>query len=155
MSDRSEELAQRFEERLAQVVAYTDGLSDQELLGVVADDGRQLNVILYHVAVAFSFHRRFFRALLAGEWQPFTEEWVDTVNAQGDAGHTGAQKPEILDQLSGRGAALAQSIRDLGDADLDREVEFRAATPKRTLAQTIDEEVLGHLEEHTGALAPA
>jgi hypothetical protein len=148
-------VARRFDARLAQVVAYVEAASEADVRALVPADGRRLDVILYHVAVAFSFHRRFFKAVADGDWQPFTEEWVDAANAAADAGHADAPMDELLDQLKGRGSKLVESMSQLSDAELDQSIEFRAGDAPRSMEQVIEDEVFGHVNEHLGSLVPA
>ena len=50
MSTRSEALAKRIEQGADALAAFAQGLSDSQWKSVLAPDGRQVNVIIHHVA---------------------------------------------------------------------------------------------------------
>jgi len=148
----AEDLAAQFEATLARAIANAEALPLEAWYTVAPADGRPVNVILYHVAVAFSFQRRVLRAVLAGDYQPFTPEWVEAANAEGDAAHRDAEPTEVIDQLRGRGASMADAIRALSPEDLALEFVFEVGTPRRSVAQIVVDEVIGHVEGHLAAV---
>ena len=59
MSKRTEELASRLEQGVAQLVTYAESLNAQEWAMSIAQEGRSVGVLVHHVATMFPVEMQF------------------------------------------------------------------------------------------------
>jgi len=120
MITRAERLAQRIEQGAGILAAYAQELSDAQWRAVVPSDGRQVGVIIHHVASVYPIEVHLATEIAAG--RPVTGvTWsaVAGMNAKHAQEHHGADKRETIDLLRRNAHATAEAVRTFTDEQLD------------------------------------
>ena len=121
MNKRSEALAARLEAGAAALAAFAGTLSEAEWYTRLPKDGRNVGVVVHHVANMYPIEIQLASLLASG--QPITGvTWDVVANINRDhAKETGGiTKEAALALLKTNSAAAAGAIRALGDEQLDR-----------------------------------
>src|SRR5262245_29969875 len=116
MSKRAEALAQRIELGAQTLAAYAQGLSDAQWRTTVPPDGRQVGVIIHHVASVYPIEIHLASELASGK--PITGvTWavVADMNAKHASEHGGIGKQETIDLLRRNSRTAAEAVRALTD----------------------------------------
>ena len=121
MSIRANQLANRIEDGVDQLLAFAEKLSEAEWQTMSPSEERSIGVLIHHVASSFPVEVNLIQALASGEAiEGVTRDMVDQMNAE----HAGAQescpKAEALELLRQNGALAASAVRVLSDEQLDR-----------------------------------
>ena len=121
MSQRSAALADRLEDGARALASFASSLTDAEWRVRLPRDGREIGIIVHHVATMYPLEIQLAQALAAGQpVQGVTWDAVHELNAGHAAGHDGVTKEETLDLLRRNSTAAAAAIRELTDEQLDR-----------------------------------
>ena len=121
INTRSEALAARLEAGAAALAEFATSLSDREWETRVGKDGRQVGVIVHHVASMYPIEVQLASLLAAG--QPvanLTWEAVAAINQKHAEENAGVTKEAALRLLALNSAAAAAAIRAFTDEELDR-----------------------------------
>src|SRR6476620_9571325 len=100
MSKRAEALAQRIEEGAQTLAAYAQGLTEAQWRSPVPPDGRQIGVIVHHVASVYPIEIHLATEIASG--RPVTDvTWgaVADMNAKHAREHAAVGKQETIDLL--------------------------------------------------------
>ena len=118
---RAEALAARLEQGARALAAFASGLTDAQWRTPVLKDGRQIGVVVHHVASVYPIEIQLAQTLAAGK--PVTGVTMADVHAM-NAAHArefpGVTKDAALELLRRNSAAAAAAIRALSDEELDR-----------------------------------
>ena len=121
MSERSEALAQQFEQASAALAALIEGCSDQQWQARCAGETWSVGVTAHHVAGGHIAAAHFVEMLANGQpLPPLTAEMIDQGNAQHAVEHANCTRPETLALLRANSATAASMLRGLSDEQLDR-----------------------------------
>lgn len=121
MSQRSTTLAERLEQGARALADFARGLTDEEWHAPLPGDGRQVGVVVHHVASIYPLEIQLAQALAAGTpVAGVTRDDVDALNAEHAREHPGVAKEVTLELLRRNSTAAAAAIRALSDAELDR-----------------------------------
>jgi hypothetical protein len=121
MSLRAHALATTLEQGARALAALARGLSEAQWQTRLPKDGRKIGVVVHHVATMYPLEIQLAQQLAAG--QPITGvtwEVVHGINAQHAEDFDATTKAEALALLEKNSAAAAETIRALGDEQLDR-----------------------------------
>src|SRR5690349_12830107 len=121
MSKRTEALATRLEQGALALANFADTLTGVEWEMRTPEDGRQIGVIVHHVASVYPIELQLARMVAAGK--PIvgvTAATIDEMNAQHAKSHDRATKAQTLELLRRNSAAAATAIRALSDEELDQ-----------------------------------
>jgi hypothetical protein len=120
---RSARLADRLERGARDLAEFARGLTDAEWRMRTPGDGRQVGVIVHHVATVYPLEVHLAQMMAAGT--PIVGVTWDTVhemNAAHATEHAGVTKADALALLAEHSAAAARAIRALSDDDRDASV---------------------------------
>ena len=121
MSTRSAALAQRIEEGAHALGAYAQRLSDAQWRTMVPPDGRQVGVIIHHVASVYPIEIHLATELASGKpVAGVTWGAVAEMNAKHAREHAAVGKEETLELLRHNSHAAAEAVRAFTDEQLDR-----------------------------------
>ena len=121
MSKRTNSLAERLEQGARALATFADALTDAEWEIPVPTDGRQMGVIVHHVASAYPLEIQLARTVAEGNpVSGVTWDVVHTMNAEHAKKYEEVTQKETLDLLRRNSAKAAAAIRDLDDEDLDQ-----------------------------------
>jgi len=152
MSERAERLATELEQANAAVIAFAASCPAAAWTMPCVDDGRTVAAVVRHVGGAYIAHARLVQAVAAGEPVPaMFGDWatIHEGNAIAAAKYADADRGETIASLQRNGGNLADAIRALSDAQLDR----TAVVPifgdeARTTEQIIVFPVIAHPHGH-------
>lgn len=123
MSKRTEELATRLEQGVAQLVIYAESLDPHEWAAPIAQEGRSVGVLVHHVATMYPVEMAVAQTIANGQAVTgVTWELVGELNANHAIEHAHPNRLTTLALLRRNSAAAAAAIRALTDAQLDTAV---------------------------------
>jgi DinB family protein len=121
MSKRAEALAQRIEQGAQTLAAYAQGLSDAQWRATVPPDGRQVGVIIHHVASVYPIEIHLATEIASGKAiTGVTWGVVADMNAKHAREHAAAGKEDTIELLRRNSRSAAEAVRAFTDEQLDR-----------------------------------
>ncbi|GAC1431001.1 MAG: hypothetical protein NVSMB65_04490 [Chloroflexota bacterium] len=149
MSERAQQLAERFEQANGEAIAVVERLSDEQWSASCAGEGWPVGVVAHHIAASHAVLASRLRQFATGEgFTPRDMEAINQRNAVHAEQHATCTKPETLDLLRDGGAAVAAVVRSLDDDQLQHSAVWRAGVPPISVAQAIERIVIGHVLGH-------
>lgn len=118
-SARAESLARRLEEGVEALAAYATTLSDAQWRTPIPRDGREVGVVVHHVASVFPIEIELAQILAAS--QPITGvtwDGIHEMNANHAKVNAGITKQAAIELLRENAASAAAAIRAFSDTDL-------------------------------------
>ncbi len=154
MSERAQDLAERFVQAIADFTAFVEDIPEEQWgTPVSAGDPRTVGVVARHIAWAYLFEWEHFRAIAEGHpLLPVPE--FESINAEYAQQWSSVSKQDVLAELRGA-ETVADQIRGLSDEQLAREGRYSAARPSRTVDELIDRVLIGHIGGHTAEIQAA
>jgi hypothetical protein len=157
MSKRADALAERIEEGAQTLAAYAQGLSEAQWRATVPPDGRQVGVIVHHVASVYPIEIHLATEIASG--RPVTDvTWgaVAEMNAKHAQEHLAVIKMETVELLRRNSRTAADAVRAFTDAQLDSAAPFslNAAAPL-TAQFVIEDHALRHSWHHLAKIRAA
>ena len=157
MSKRAEVLAQRIEQGANALGTFAEGLSEAQWRAAVPPDGRQVGVIIHHVASVYPIEIHLASEIAAGKavvgvtWSAVAE-----MNAKHAHEHAAASKQETLDLLRRSSHTAAEAVRALTDEQLDQAAPFSLNADAPLTAQfVIEDHALRHSWHHLAKIKAA
>jgi hypothetical protein len=156
MSDRAAALADRFERATSDLIATVEGCSDTDWQRACAAEGWPVGVTAHHVASTCSAINGLVLGIANdGELPNITMEMLDANNAKHASTPT-YTRDETVALLRREGATIAQGLRGLTDAQLDRTTRLSLMGGNEVSAQQMAEMALiGHPIEHLASIKAA
>jgi hypothetical protein len=157
MSQRSHALAQRIEQGAELLATFADGLSDAQWRTAVQPDGRQVGVIIHHVANMYPIEIHIAKEIAAGNpVVGVTWDGVADINAKHAQEHAAVSKREAVDLLRRNSRDAAEAVRSFTDEQLDRAapVSLNADAPLTTQF-LIEDHALRHSWHHLAKIRSA
>jgi hypothetical protein len=156
MTTRVEQLAAELEALNEQVIALVMGCSSAQWQQPCGPDERPFGVVAHHIAEV----NRDFAAIVAvlaagGTYSPASSlDDVQAENARHAQAHQAVGRAQTLELLRANGAEMAQLLRTLDDAQLER-VAGTFGGHQLTVQQVVEWIVIGHTREHLASLQAA
>ena len=150
MSKRAALLAQRIEQGADTLAAFAERLSDAQWHTGVPPDGRQVGVIVHHVASIYPIEIDLAKQVASGKnISGLTWDAVAELNAKHAHDHATAGRQETINLLRGNGRSAAEAVRTFSDEELDRAapVSLNADAPL-TAQFLIEDHALRHSWHH-------
>jgi len=150
MSTRAEALAQRIEQGAQALAAYAQGLSEAQWRTPVPPDGRQVGVIIHHVASVYPIEIHLAMEIASGKRiEGVTWGVVADMNAKHAHEHAAVGKQDTIGLLRSNSHAAAEAVRGLSNEQLDRAapVSLNADAPL-TAQFLIEDHALRHSWHH-------
>jgi len=157
MSARAEALARRIEQGADELEGFARGLSAEQWHTVVRPDGRQVGVIIHHVASVYPIEIHLATELAKGNRiDGVTWGVVAEMNAKHSHEHATVGKDDTLALLRQNSRAAAEAVRAFTDAELDRAapVSLNAGAPLTTQFM-IEDHALRHSWHHLAKIKTA
>ncbi|MHB8646429.1 MAG: DinB family protein [Thermomicrobiales bacterium] len=122
MSERAEMLTARVEKVGDEVMIFVEHCSMEQWCLMTHDEQWQVGVVCRHIARSFEVYPTIIGRLVSGDAPPRQYNWDDIhrSNAEQAKEWADGSKEETLDLLRRHTAVLAQTLRPLTDAQLDR-----------------------------------
>jgi len=150
MSPRAALLAQRIEQGAHKLAAFAQGLSNAQWHTVVPPDGREVGVIIHHVASVYPIEIHLATEIALGNSiAGVTWGVVAEMNAKHAHEHAAVGKQDTLDLLRRNSHSAAEAVRAFTDEQLDRAapVSLNADAPL-TAQFLIEDHALRHSWHH-------
>jgi hypothetical protein len=120
-SMRANALAERLERGALALAAHASTLTDVQWQTAIPGDGRNVGIVVHHVATMYPLEIQLAQTLAAGNAVTgVTWEMVHQLNASHARENARVTKQAALDLLRENSAAAAAAIRKLTDEELDR-----------------------------------
>ncbi len=158
MSHRSESLASRIEEGVADLAAFVEGLSEAEWRTPVSGtDRRSIGVIVHHVASMYPIEIEAARSIAAGKAvTEVTWEAVAELNKQHAQQQADVTKEAALELLRRNSREAAEAVRAFTDEQLDQAAPFSLSFGAPMTAQfVIEDHALRHSWHHLARIRKA
>jgi hypothetical protein len=123
MPRRVDKLADELERVNAEVVAFTEGLTDAAWTTYVPNEQRSVGVLIQHIAFGYAAETDLVRAILTGEAVPdiyASRAALDAFNARHAQELQAGARADAVRALREEADATCRFLRALDDADLDR-----------------------------------
>ena len=154
---RGAQLAERLEAGARALIDFARPLSETQWRTKVPGDGRQVGVIVHHVASVYPLEVQLAQMVAAGT--PIvgvTWATVHEMNAAHAVEHNGVTKDAAIALLAENSAAAAQAIRALSDEDLDRAAPVSLyADAELTCQFVLEDHAVRHSYHHLARLRAA
>ena len=157
MSKRADALALRIEQGAQALAAYAQGLSDAQWQAKVPPDGRQVGVIIHHVASVYPIEIDLAKQVASGKnIAGLTSGFVATLNSKHAHDHAAVGRQETIDLLRRNGHSAAEAVRAFSDEELDRAafVSLNADAPL-TAQFLVEDHALRHSWHHLAKIRAA
>jgi hypothetical protein len=157
MSTRAEALAERIEQGARTLAEFAQGLSETQWRATVPPDGRQVGVIIHHVANMYPIEIDI--ATLVASGKPIVGvTWgvVADINAKHAREFAAVAKEEAVELLSRNSRAAADAVRAFTDEQLDRAAPVSLNGDAPLTAQfVIEDHALRHSWHHLAKIRAA
>ena len=152
-SQRAARLADRIEEGAALLVAFVEGLSEEEWLAPAkagGSDQRPVGVIVHHVASVYPIEIDLARKIASGRAiTDVTWAVVAELNAQHAKDSNGVTKAATLELLRRNSREAAEAVRAFTDEQLDQAAPFSLSYSAPVTAQfVIEDHAVRHSWHH-------
>ena len=156
MSQRTQELAQRFNAANAEMIRYIEGCSENDLDRITMGEGWSVRVTAHHLAVSHEPVAGLAQLLASGQpLPPLTLEIFHHGNAQHAAEYVTVSKQMILDTLQNGGAQASAVVSGLSDEALDRSGYFTLLNGEITVRGVIENILISHISSHLESIKAA
>ena len=162
MSKRSIELAEQFEQAVAEFSKAVEACTDAQWAAVCDAEGWTVAQTAQHVSGQFPYEMEFITAAAEGRTMPaVTWEQLNGMNEGRADQNRSATRDEVLRELRTNTASTAAYIRALTDEQLDRTGPLSLADGALVTTQQLLEgpvliaHLAGHLESIRGARVPS
>jgi hypothetical protein len=156
MSERANELANRFTTANDGLVGIMQGASDAELQTICPGEQWSVLVTARHVAISYRVVGSWIRRVANGEEILVTRRQIDEGNALHAREFVTTSREEVLTLLRDNGIKAADTIRNLSDEQLDTSATMGPSNGARlTAEQVIRDALMHHVAEHTADIQAA
>ena len=157
MSTRAALLAQRIEQGAGELAAFAQGLSDAQWSRVVPPEGRQVGVIIHHVASVYPIEIHLATEIASGKpIAGVTWGVVAEMNAKHAHEHAAAGKQDTLELLRRNSHSAAEAVRAFTDEQLDLAAPVSLYADAPLTAQfLIEDHALRHSWHHLAKIKAA
>ncbi len=156
MSQRTEELVERFTTANEELILYIESCSEAELDCVTTGEGWPVRVAAHHLAVSHEPVAGLAQLVATGQPLPeLTLELFHHGNAQHAAEHATVSKQVIIDKLKSSGSHARETISELPDEALDRSAYFSLINGDISAQGIIENILIGHVIDHLGSIKAA
>jgi hypothetical protein len=152
MGQRSQALAEQFEQANRQMTATIERCSDAQWKTKTPGETWPVGVVAHHVAQALEAVAGIVRQVATGQpLPPMTMDDLHKMNAEHAKQYATVTKDETVALLRKNGAAAAGTVRGLSDEQLDRSAPVLGG-PLMTAQQLVERGLIGHVKEHHGSI---
>lgn len=152
MGQRSQALAEQFEQTNRQMTATIERCSDAQWKTKTSGEKWPVGVVAHHVAQSHEGIAGIVKLIATGQQlPPMTMDTIDKMNAEHAKQYANVTRPDTLALLKKNAAAAASTVRGLSDEQLDRSAPVLGGSPM-TAQQMIERVLIGHVKEHHGSI---
>lgn len=152
MSERSHDLASKFEQISAEVVRFTEGCSEREWRTHVPDEYRSVAYLCSHVGMGYVVETQALKAMISGEPTPnWSMEDLNQRNARRWEADPYPERAKTVAWLRDATRTTAEAIRALTEEQLELPGSYG---PIRgvSVVEFVERVILGHPRGHLDAM---
>jgi uncharacterized damage-inducible protein DinB len=154
MGQRSQALAEQFEQVNRQITTTIERCSDAQWKTKTSGETWPVGVVAHHVAQSHEGIAGLVRMIASGQQAPpITMEMIDQGNAEHAKQFANVTREETLALIKKNGAAAASAVRGLSDEQLDRSATVLGGP--MTAQQVIERILIGHVKGHHDSIQAA
>lgn len=158
MGTRSSELADQFEQAVAEFAETVEKLPDEKWNAARGEEGWNVAATAQHVSGQFPLEMEYITA--AAEARPLPSYSWDDINGKNDrraAANGAVSKADVLKELKDGAASTAAYVRSLTDDQLDRTASLALANGASVSAQQLIEGgvLIDHVRGHLNSIRSA
>ena len=144
MNQKAKELAEKFTIFNNEMLALVENCTDEDWQKVCGGEQWTVGVVAHHVAAGHYSSLDFVKIIVAGETlPPLTMDTIDRMNVQHAQDNADCTRAEVLALLREHGAAFANYLEGLSEADLSR-TGYLAPLDGDVSAQQLVEMIIFH-----------
>ena len=144
MNQKAKELAEKFTTFNKEMLSIVENCTDEDWQKESGGEKWTVGVVAHHVAAGHYSSLDLVKMIVAGETlPPLTMDTIDRMNAQHAQENADCTKAEVLALLRQQGAAFANYLEGLSEADLSR-TGYLAALDGDVSAQQFVEMIILH-----------
>lgn len=154
MNTRAEALAKRMEEGANLLASYAEGMTPQQWMMAVDQDGRTAGIVIHHVATMYPLEMELAQTIADGKAiAGVTWAVVADINAKHAHEHHTPDRTETVALLRKNSGSAATITRTISDAQLDTAVpnSLYGDTPL-TLQFWLEDHPISHSFKHLAAI---
>jgi hypothetical protein len=156
MSEWARQLAEAFEQANSDTISLVEGCTDEQWQISCSDEGRPSGVVLHHVAGAHRSISIWIKMIATGSpVAPLSAEMIDQWNERHLERHATCTRAETEQLLQRNGEAAASLVGALNDAQLARSATLFAWLPPMSVADLIEQRLIGHIRDHVASVRQA
>ena len=156
MSDRADDYANQFQELSRQFIATIEGYTPEQMQARCVGEQCTVAALASHIAGVHNLVADWVVKSANGEPLPeLTMDTVNAINADQFARDANRPKSEIIASLRENGAAAAEVVRNLDDAQLDRSSYFTLFGRDVTTDWLVQNILIGDIANHSASIRAA
>jgi len=156
VTQRSDQYVKQLDAIFGEFLALADQVNDAHWTTVATDDGRQINVMLDHVANAQANLSGLVRLIAANQDLPTVNmDVIEAGNRQHMAEAGSIDRATVLAKLADAMRDYRTLLPSLRDADLDRAKPLEILGGETSAATLIEQAMIGHANGHLPPLSSA
>lgn len=155
-NQRAEDLARRFEEANAQLIATIEGCPDDRWFVQCEDGGRTVAIVAHHVASGHVPIAEWVQSLAAGQPVSVAPDMIHRANDAHALRFANVSRDDTVDLLRTTGQQAADIVRGLTDEQLERSAPVAILGGNEVRAIDLAERILiGHINAHVADIRAA
>jgi len=156
MSQRAQELVQRFEAANNAMIRYIEGCSEEDLNQVTSGEEWSVRVAAHHIAASHEPVAGLAYLVATGSELPaLSMEMFHQMNAKHAADYATVSKADVLAALAQGGAKAAGMVGGFSDEQLDRSAHMAAFGAPMSAQQVVENILIGHITHHLDSIKAA
>ena len=156
MSQRGEDLSKKIASFKDDVIAFVDGLSDEDWNANCEWEEWTTGMTARHIGAGhFGIFELAGMIVEGKELPPLTIDQINAMSDKDSRAHSDCTKDEVLDALRKNGAELAAFIAGLSDDELDRKGSMPAFGGDVTVNQVIEFVIFQSAQQHFDSMKTA
>jgi hypothetical protein len=151
-ASRAEMLAEQFDAACRDFRASVESVPDDRWQAPTTGDGRQVNVVAHHAASAHRYIADMLQAMANGQQPSIGMDQIHAGNAEHARQFRECSKSDVLRQHDENAAYARNVLRGMDEASLATEGVLLAGIPRWTVAQAVENVLIGHPREHAATI---
>lgn len=153
MSQRAQDLVQRFATANNAMIDYIEACSEADLNKVTAVEGWSVRVAAHHIAASHEpVAGLAYLLATGGELPPLTMAIINQMNAQHAIDQANVSKATVIDDLRQNGTKAAAMVAGLNDEQLDRSAHLGTFGATMSAQQVIENILISHITYHLDSI---
>lgn len=156
VTSRVEDIATRFEQANAELIATVEACSDDNWSIQCGSDHRSVGIVADHVANGHVMLAKWIQSIAAGQPMSVSMDAIHEANAQHATERAAVTRAEVVDTLRTNGQQAAEIIRSLNEDEIERAIPIAImGGQEKSAAEMADMLLIGHISSHTDEIRSA